>query len=209
MNNRNLMPIRQQRLLARGVRTRIWAMVLGLQTIALIAATAFVYCGVPVDKAAPAELQHAQEDNTRTISYQREQASALGRFRNSIEQDRRWMQQLDWSPMLAAISQALGNDGMLSDCKIAPDSDAASSITHGASVASNPARPANYMLKLSGMARTQAAVSHIVVRLEDLGVFDRVELIQTNAQQSSGTDAPGVTFQIACLIGGAAKEPLK
>lgn len=112
-------------------------------------------------------------------------------------------QRLD--PLLADHRQIV-----LSQCELVPVSEAVTSLPgvvapNGSTV--SPSAPAiaqqRYTLTLSGMGRSQAAISQYVLRLENTGLFDRVTLIESKLAPFGGGEA--VSFRIGCTLGETGK----
>jgi Tfp pilus assembly protein PilN len=61
------------------------------------------------------------------------------------------------------------------------------------------------VLSVSGYARSQAAVADYVLRLEELGLFRQVQLLQTT--QLSTTDGTVVSFNLSCPLRGVVEDP--
>jgi len=113
--------------------------------------------------------------------------------------------QPDWSLLLGLIAQTLGDDVVLRNCQLNP-------VTEHPTGAQTPedattiAAPDQYLLQISGLGRTQAAVSQFILRLEQLQLFDRVNLISTAREPFGAGRAFG--FQVECELsrqGGEAK----
>jgi len=93
----------------------------------------------------------------------------------------------DWTALLTLLADLLDDRTVLSACHLAP-------LT--GSTGSGPAR--DYALTLSGLARSHADASAYVLRLEESGLFDRVQLLDTRTELFVGERA--VAFRIACAI---------
>jgi hypothetical protein len=61
-----------------------------------------------------------------------------------------------------------------------------------------------YTLTLRGLGRTQSAVSQFVLRLEKLGPFDRVKLIDTRREPFLENEA--FAFHVECDMGQAGES---
>jgi hypothetical protein len=59
------------------------------------------------------------------------------------------------------------------------------------------------LLTITGYGRSQAAVSHFVLRLEEAQLFDQVTLIKTSREPFAASDA--YAFQIECSLSGGAR----
>ncbi len=99
---------------------------------------------------------------------------------------------------------------VLSQCELAPVSEAATSLPGVAASDGSTVSPAatavaqqRYTLTLAGMGRSQAAISQYVLRLENTGLFDRVTLIESKLAPFGGGEA--VSFRIGCTLGETGK----
>ena len=112
--------------------------------------------------------------------------------------------QPDWSLLLAIISSTVDDEIVLTSTKLdaATGADALSTTRplgndkHAAAAPIGP--PPRMSLSLLGMGRSQAAVTQFVLRLERLGLFERVDLARSNRQTVGSTDAN--VFRIDCLL---------
>ncbi len=97
----------------------------------------------------------------------------------------------DWTILLAALSQTLGDDVVLNavDC-----TDGGSGL--GKSAISDAAFPTAF--KLTGMGKTQNSVTRFVVAVENLQFFGQVQLVQTAPQSLGGRECVG--FGIVCTL---------
>jgi hypothetical protein len=119
----------------------------------------------------------------------------------------------DWSVLLDLLARERGPDIVLSRLALQP-ADRPFEGEPGARGASAPAAPVTgaapgYVVRLAGQARTPAAATKFTLRLEKLGIFDSVRLVDTRPANVPGRDY--VAFQIQCSIGtapsgGAAKK---
>ncbi|MBC8108139.1 MAG: PilN domain-containing protein [Anaerolineae bacterium] len=109
--------------------------------------------------------------------------------------------QPDWSLLLAIISSTVDDEIVLTSTKIDPATGVdATPTTRSLTIEKSPvpAAPVRMTLRLVGMARSQAAVTQFVLRLERLGLFERVDLGKSNRQTVGATEAN--VFRIDCLL---------
>lgn len=99
---------------------------------------------------------------------------------------------------------------VLSHCELKPVSEmiAAATALAGANGGALPgASPSitqpRYTLALTGMGKTQAAISQYVLRLENTGLFSRVTLIESRLAPFGSGEA--VSFRIGCTLGEVTK----
>jgi Tfp pilus assembly protein PilN len=110
-------------------------------------------------------------------------------------------QQPDWSLMFDLMSRSLGENVVLQSCRLEPlglldkgpkGADKADKKTD------NSPKPAR--VDLAGVAKGQSDMSDYVLRLEKLGIFDKVRLIQTTPQTFMGGKA--ASFRLECILAG-------
>ena len=104
-------------------------------------------------------------------------------------------QQPDWSILLALLARNLGDDVVLKHCQLGRDRPGGGAS--GEVVDAEEKRP--FVLEVSGLGRTQTAVSAFVLRLEKAGLFDQVKLIRTRREEFMTGRV--VAFQLACTLG--------
>jgi hypothetical protein len=96
----------------------------------------------------------------------------------------------DWSALLQSIATMRGNDVVLGSLELAPDAAKGSGPT--------VTRPARYLLRLTGLARTHGAATEFSLMLERTKVFASVTLTDTNMQTIG--DRPAVAFAMECAM---------
>src|SRR5205814_616042 len=103
--------------------------------------------------------------------------------------------QPDWSLALSLLGRLVENDVSLTRCKLDP---IYVQRTNKTNPKSSPAGDelAGVTVALEGSARSQAAVSGFVLRLERSGLFSRVDLLQS--AREAGNEL--TTFKIECSI---------
>jgi Tfp pilus assembly protein PilN len=121
----------------------------------------------------------------------------------------------DWSLLLAVLAHAVPEEVVLRRCVLTPveedDREAADSqdtvagLWSGEDGADGRGALAaslnrSYRLEVGGFARTQAAVSQFVLRLEKIALFDQVKLIKTNRQLF--LEGQAVAFELECSLDG-------
>lgn len=101
--------------------------------------------------------------------------------------------QPDWSIPLAMVAGKLGEQVVLEQCELEPREDADGQ-------GGDDAGSGRYVFRVSGLGKSQTAVSQFVLRLEMCDLFNRVRLIKTNRQPFLSGKA--VQFQLECLLEG-------
>ncbi|HEX8324423.1 MAG TPA: PilN domain-containing protein [Tepidisphaeraceae bacterium] len=192
MNRRNLLPVQRQHAKRRGRATRRWV-VINCVYGSLLAAVGCVYAWAAVDFGQPASVAAVAVDiekaNTRLTGLRQESLSLKAMLQSVADVSSR----PDWSVLLAAVSQTLGDDVVLNSLTSASDSTATTPVASAASGEGTPRR-----VQIGGVGRTQQAVTQFVLRIESMGFFDRVQLLQTTPRPWQGSD--GIGFQVVCTL---------
>jgi len=115
-----------------------------------------------------------------------------------VEAHRALGNQPDWSILLAMLADSLEDDVVLNKCHFATAPKAPSVAAGGGD---DPPGRQLFTLEVSGLGRSQTAVSQFVLRLEKAKLFDRVKLIKTGRQKFLTGRAIG--FQLECSLGDA------
>ena len=204
MNHRNLIPLQRRQGIARARRLRNWTCVAAVEATLLGAFAVAIYVSAEARTLSLGELQHAVQENAFTLDRVKTARVALAAALHQRETSRQFVEQPDWSLLLNSVAATLNGDAMLSRCEICPRLELRSS-TATLQSANSPAAPAprltGYSVRLAGLARSQNAVSQIVIGLEDLRIFEKVDLVQTSPQVLSNGAGEGIAFQTVCTIG--------
>jgi Tfp pilus assembly protein PilN len=194
------------RLAARSRRRRIrgWAIVCGGYGAAILIAylTCLAVWGAD-GKDRTQELQKVSGEISRarqTIARLQRQVSEA---ESELQANRAVGSQPGWGDLLAVVSADLGDDAVLRRCLLSPaDEEPAGEPPAGAAGESNRIHTAAqrpYVLKLGGYARSHAAVSQYVLRLEQGGLFDQIRVVKTAREPLLTGSAIG--FQLECALG--------
>jgi Tfp pilus assembly protein PilN len=201
----NLIPGPRRRAMARRARVRRWLTGSGCYAVLLIIAYAacITSAGNDVD-ASTAALERTNrqiDDITHSLSTLRPQMVEM-QARMSVA--RNVGDQPDWSHLLAIVSATLDDEIVLNSTRLEA-SDATAAATSGARrmavPASQPSVDSDCRLiaSLQGFAKSQAAVTQFVLRLERLGLFERVEMVNSSRQQF-GNNSEATAFRIECEL---------
>ena len=116
----------------------------------------------------------------------------------------------DWSPLMTLLADIQGDDIVMSNWTLQPldrDTDRARPATLDPAAADErPDQSGQYRLDLKGFGRTQGDVSHFVLRLEQVPLFDSVSVLQIRRETFMSGRA--VKFEVACMIGGPEQEQI-
>ncbi len=201
MQRINLIPNQRQLARQKRVRLRYWlGAVAGYAALAVVACVVYRAASSPVDFAAlsdqyselEVELTAAKQQREALIPELREQQLLLAAGRSIADQP-------DWSLMLTYLAdEVLGDSVVLSDCSLKPAQD----HSGDGSLSDTP-----LTFTLSGYAKTTPDVSRFVLRLEQMGLFDKVTLARTDREPFLAGTA--IVFEIQCDLlpgGGASHE---
>lgn len=119
--------------------------------------------------------------------------------------------QPDWSMLLTILAHDIGADIVLRQLDLQPVAPqpavSAPAPTLNPGAPSKPpqdvAEPDQFVLRFNGYGQTQTAVSQFVLRLENIGLFSQVKLVETRREPF--LDSEAIAFRIECFI-SASKE---
>lgn len=198
----NLIPVR--RLMARQQRRHVRRCALAC---AVWAAMALSVCaaGSTLFSAGGDDIQSQIEKVDREIELARSMLNGtraeLATAKATLRAIDSIANQPDWSLLLALLGSATRDDVLLRSFEFAPlPPEKAIAPSKGAAPAGRDAQGTRYLLKASGLGQSQPAVTQFVLRLEDMGLFSRVTLLDTSREPFLDGQATG--FRIECVLGG-------
>jgi Tfp pilus assembly protein PilN len=206
-------PRRAQR--KRRIRIRVWIAGVGAYGAVLASLLVGTAAAWETDNRTPAaQLEQLETENNLRRRDEARLATMITERQRELAASRSVEHQPDWSILMAVLARAMGQDAALRSAQLVQEAppQPAAAPTPGKSgaeqaAASRPAsapQPRTFALRLTGVARSQGAVSRVVNRLEEAGVFSRVELQEARREASAGADA--VAFSISCRVGGRAER---
>lgn len=173
-------------------RLRAWVAMLAAYVLLIGLGCALALAVHATDRARPIvdadALEQEVEQTRRSIASVRRQ---LTEARARIDALRTITAQVDWSILLAVLAETVGQDVVLSGCRLEPID------------ASNAIDPPGFVVYLDGEGRSQSAVSQFVLRLERVGLFSNVVLLKTRRDARLwGPDGGGeiVVFSIEARL---------
>jgi Tfp pilus assembly protein PilN len=189
MGDVNLIPVRRLTRKCWKRRGRLWMHICGLYLLLLAGGFLSVRVLWPSDS-------HLLDRERQTV-------------KSVVEEHRRRIAGLiagqpDWSKLLVLLGHELGENVVLSQCRLSTTNAAAGEITEDLKgwLASSPLEELlasrQYRLKLSGFGRTQSSVSQFVLGLERTQVFESVRLI--NSYRQAFLEGQAIAFSIECRI---------
>ena len=201
----NLIPASTLTARQKGRRGRWW--IAACLTYLAILGAAYLGCWLKWDRG-----KGPGEDGMKEVVAQIEQANrrmaalriATSAIAAKIEANRAVGNQPDWSVLLAMVAKSLGQDVVLKHCRLELESSKLALKEASASADPRNDGKKHFLFELSGLGRSQTAVSQFVLRLERAGLFDRVKLIRTSREKFLSGNA--VSFQLACSLGAQGRR---
>ena len=205
MGDVNLIPVRRLARKCLRRRGRLWLNICGMYLLLLAGGLLSVRVLWPSDsRSLSRERQTVEsviEEHRKRIVGLQEQLADVTR---ELEVSQAIAGQPDWSKLLVLLGHELGEDVVLSQCRLSTASAATGDIMDDLKswLASSPLEELlasrRYRLKLSGFGRTQSSVSQFVLSLERTSVFESVRLI--NSYRQAFLDGQAIAFSIECRI---------
>lgn len=201
----NLIPpariVRRQR----KARMRLWKAICGtyLLSLTVLALSAHAFWR-DTDDSVIGELaftvQCIEGYNTKISALRKKR----GEDQSELEAGKAIRCQPDWTKLLVLVGGELKEEVVLQDFQLVTTSKNRRNATNGSEDSQSTSSPSVFMaerryeLELSGFGRTQTSVSQFVLRLEQMQMFDLVELI--NSRRRTFLNSEAVAFSIRCRI---------
>jgi hypothetical protein len=150
------------------------------------------------------------DQTSRSIASTRTELDAA---QSTLRASRSIAEQPDWSALLALLASKSGDEIVLKGCAVRPrepERPAAAPDPKKPGPKAAPVPPAEpvMIVALSGLGKSQQAISRFALRLEETRLFGRVALLDTNREGGDRPDAIG--FRIECSLddpGAGAPRP--
>lgn len=210
MNGVNLIPAQRRLNKSRRLWVKRWAIVVAAEAVMVVGV--WVAClgwgrNTPDLREELAAVQSKQARLKRSIEL------LSPRIRDGAESLKTAVQvysRPDWSVLLAVLAQQMGDQLVLSRCRLWPQAGGASSgpaLAASEQVATvvTDYRTRRFRLELAGVARSQQSVSEFLLRLERSGLFDAVTLVNTHPAEFLSQSATG--FEILCTLDADGAQP--
>jgi Tfp pilus assembly protein PilN len=198
----NLIPA--QRRQAKASRRRIvkWGVGLGLYCVVVLAGClAYRQYAAADNRGIEGRASKADNHLKSAKSAMATLGVSAAKSRQELQTAQALAQQPDWSFLFDLMSRSLGENVVLQSCRLEPLglSDKAAK-TPDKTDKKTDSSPKSAKLDLAGIAKNQSDMSDYVLRLEKLGIFDKVRLIQTAPQTFLGAKA--ASFRLECVLAG-------
>ena len=192
----NLIPLHRvetrhiQRLVKQwAVGCALWVIVLGLMWSGSYAVLGGESRAIDIEIKAVADEVHRSKELVNELQPQLRRANAIIAATHNVGDEP------DWSLLLRLLASLLGEEVFLTSCQLKPaaepDPDFEEPIDRK--------MPTSYALYLKGRGRSQTAVSHFALKLEQTALFGSVTLIKTHSPPAKSHEA--VDFSIQCQLG--------
>ena len=205
MGDVNLIPAARIEKRRRKARIRLWTTICGTYVI-LLGGLVLWSCAFwrDTDETATEQLALTEqriEAYKATISQFQQK---LAKAQAELEADKWISSQPDWTKLLVLVGDELKDQIVLGVCQLATLNKSGENATNNLQESLSSAPPGvqvaerQYELELSGFGRTQTSVSQFVLRLEQMQMFDKVELVNSRRQAFLSNKA--VAFSIKCSM---------
>lgn len=211
----NLIPAPRREARARRAHLRLLTVV--LTAYGVLVAAGYVACYALSDEETEAAFREMHEVAARAKDSDQEIRSlhtTITETQRELAAARAVARHPDWSLLLTLMADSVPDEVVLRRCVLAPvrredrgDGDPQDDGTDSSEKGSQDSQAIlmeslnrSYRLQVGGFAMTQGAVSHFVLRLEKIGLFDQVKLIKTNRQLFLNGQA--VAFELECVLRG-------
>lgn len=201
----NLIPTYRIENSHRRLRVRAWILICVLYSAAvLIACVSYVAINDQTGPDLSNDIALAQAKFTSAEQAITDMNPQFEEARLKLNASRAITTQPNWSILLALLSEARSDQIVLRQCKLRPITpdvpyqSLATASTTASAAGATPRREA-YTLMINGIGETQPAVSQFVLRLEQMRLFDRVDIIKT--QRKPFRNRQAIEFEIECTLG--------
>jgi len=204
MGDVNLIPPARIARKQRKSKIRLWTVICGIYLLSLtvLALSAHAFWR-DTDEFVMEELTFAAqriEGYNATIS---ELQKNLATIHMELEAKKVIDCQPDWAKLLVLIGHELQEEIVLKEFQLVAASKSSGNAKNDVQDVSSSSPDVflaerQYTLELSGFGRTQTSASQFVLRLEQMEMFDTVELV--NSRRQKFFDGEAVVFKIECRI---------
>ncbi len=209
----NLLPQRRRHQRHRLGRMRLWIAIDLVAASLAVAAIGLTLAMRPATTATRAAVDALEKQIADARAQLDQIAPLVIRDRKTLEAVRHVSDQPDWSILLTLLGRLRDDHAVLRSVRLEPVAGEGGAIVAAAlsaqdrrgGVSENFHRPAAFMVRLEGLAESQADVSRIVLACERAGLFDVVKLVNTARQGFMGRDT--TRFELECRIGRTNAKP--
>ena len=186
-------------------RLRLWASVSGAYAILVVVAVSSAYAlWSEDDRVVRRELEAAALRIRNTTTSVVEARKHLANETAAYQAAQAVEDQPDWSRLLALLAEGLGQDVVLSGCRLQALDDKAGDLMarldqgQGGAPESLVFGTRQHQLQVTGFGKTRHAVSEFTLRLEKTGLFTVVRC--THSERRPFLDGEAVAFTVECQL---------
>lgn len=200
----NLIPPTRIARKRRNAKIRLWTAICGTYLIVLTALALSAHAfWKDTDDSAIEELAFTNERIEGYNTKISELNKNLTSIKAELEAGRVISCQPNWTKLFVLVGDELKEDVVLKNCQLIATKGNNGNVANSSQnvKASSPdtfLADRRFKLELSGFGRSQTSVSQFVLRLEQMEMFDSVELVNSRRQNFMNNEA--VTFNIECRI---------
>lgn len=200
MKNVNLIPVSERRAKQTRRHIRQWVVICIAYAAALLVVTALCHAALqPPGDVVRQDLERTLERARQSHERIQQLAGELTEVQSKLAASRAVGRQPDWSVLLGVLAEKMGEQVVLRSCSIEPAPPPGPVVASGKPVR-QPDGEHGYVVVLEGLGRSQAAVSSFVLRLEQTGLFGRVQQQGTSREKFLSDTA--VRFALRCNLAG-------
>lgn len=189
----------------RKVKKRMWTVICGIYFILLtVLALSAHTLWRDTDDYTIEELAFATARVTEYNTTISELQGKLKKAEAELKADKLISREPDWARLLVLVGDELKEEIVLDNCQLATFNKNLQDTKNNLQELLSSSSPSiflaerQYKLELSGYGRTQTSVVQFALRLEQMQMFDKVELITSRRQAFLNSEA--VAFTIECKI---------
>lgn len=199
MNDFNLLPSKHVRAQARRRRTLNWIVGAGVYVTVVTIGAVATYAGSGPSRAAAQrerqEIERNIEKGKSEIAQLNKQLSdARHRLRTSVEVSKH----PDWSILLKVLADLRDPSMLLDRVELSKVTTEAAAKPAPGKKTSSPVTSTRFVLKLSGLASNLESVPAFVLRLEKIGLFASVKLVESRISDLNGRSV--AMFRVECTL---------
>lgn len=153
----------------------------------------------PADTHGQLAEQRVFQANARTENAKSQIAAkqtVLAQHQRELQAVQHLTQRPDWSGVMQLVSRQFEGQLMMTGCQLGPAND--SRVRNNLGALRSDVPDDSVWLVLNGIAGANSDVPGLIMRLEALGLFDRV--VMTASQRETIVGGPRTTFTLACRV---------
>lgn len=200
MNDFNLLPSKHVHAQARRRRIFAWVIGAGVYVTVVTIGAVGTYAGTGPSRAA---AQRERQEIERNIEAGKSEIAQLNKqlsdARHRLKTSSEVSKHPDWSILLKVLADLRDPSMLLDSVELSKiTTELATKPAAGSKKKAPPPTSTRFVLKLSGLASNLASVPPFVLRLEGIGLFSSVKLVESRAAELNGRSV--ATFRVECTL---------